>query len=114
MIRTKCYIAGKISGEDPDKVREKFLEAETKLRAVGFEVVNPIRLNNGTAGPWKESMKRCLPALLNCQYILLLEDFNRSEGAKIEFMLAQAARIHILFDRDIEWFGRHPEMLKHE
>lgn len=112
MNRKKCYIAGKVTGEDPGKVREKFLTAENKLVNAGFEVVNPIKLNDVNA-PWAESMKKCLPALLDCKYILLLDDFKESEGAKIEFLVAQGAKINIMFDRDIEWFHSHPDMIGH-
>ena len=40
----KIYISGRISGLPIEEVAAKFDETETKLKAQGYEVINPLRL----------------------------------------------------------------------
>lgn len=39
----KIYISGRISGLPIEEVAAKFDETETKLKAQGYEVINPLK-----------------------------------------------------------------------
>jgi hypothetical protein len=57
------------------------------LKKEGFEVVCPVDIvPDGT--DWKEAMKICLAALIDCNAISPLPDIWDSKGAMLEFNIA--------------------------
>ena len=83
----RIYIAGKVSGEKPEEVFHKFLAAEEKLKADGWEPVNPVR-HCGAEWPWEKCMRACVILLMGCDNIYLLKDWKRSRGARLERYIA--------------------------
>lgn len=102
---TKLYIAGPMTGI-PEYNFPAFMRAAEVLRQNSYEVVNPAELDmqnpemakvlaKATA-PWgcpegmtlKDFMKRDLPALLECDGIVLLPGWATSAGVKIERAVA--------------------------
>lgn len=101
----KIYISGKITGTTD--YMERFERAEHELTTRGFEVVNPAkenaRLPEGT--PWKIYMAESLRLLLYCDAIYLMDGWNDSRGAKIEFDTAIKCGLQILaepIDKDLK------------
>lgn len=105
------YISGKIGELEPSpSTIEKFAKAEEKLRARGFDVFNPIRMeifkkakalfrpelpiiNEGNfhkPGLYETILLLDLDALSHCHAIYLLEDYKRSPGARAEHAFAIA------------------------
>ena len=84
----KIYIAGKVTNEPFVETAAKFKEAQTTLERLGFEAVNPIEVVNNTNESWESAMKICLKAMLECDGIILLPDWQFSYGARIERQLA--------------------------
>ncbi|MBP4139647.1 DUF4406 domain-containing protein [Flavobacterium geliluteum] len=87
-MKKKIYIAGKVTGEPIAQCTMKFGNAQKQIEALGFEVVNPLALVNDWKAPWHEAMKKCLKALIDCDGVLMLDDWHLSKGAKIELQLA--------------------------
>lgn len=88
MDKPKLYISGAISGM-PDLNRVKFAKATQTFRRMGYLVVNPHEVCEGLqAEDWKACMKRCISAMMDCQVLILLDDWQQSPGANIEFQLA--------------------------
>jgi len=96
----RVYIAGRVTGLPYDQVTAKFERAEALLRASNHNPVNPLKHVNGLASPL-EAMKICLPLLLDCEAILLLNDYDRSEGAIIEYTLALYVGLHIIDEDEL-------------
>lgn len=93
----RIYIAGKITGLNHDATYIKFDQAETKMKAMGFEVVNP--MNIVPAGTdWKLAMKLCLRSLVTCDAIFLLDDWKDSEGANLELHIARKLGLKIILN----------------
>lgn len=89
----KCYIAGPISGtEDYEK---RFRKAEQEVRALGMHPVNPVTLPHLHDKSWAAYMKEAMREMLNCEAIYMLKGWMDSEGARLEFNLAQ----ELEFDR---------------
>lgn len=86
----KVYIAGPVSGLDFDKVKRAFSTAADLLKAKGCEVVNPIELVPDPETEWKDAMRSCIKALADCDAIALLEGWQESKGARVEFELARS------------------------
>jgi hypothetical protein len=80
------YIAGKVTG-DP-VYRQKFLDAEGRLSAVGYNPVNPTAFIPARA-TWKLAMRQALSEMLKCGGIALLPDWRRSKGARLERRIAK-------------------------
>lgn len=80
----KIYIAGKVTGLDKALVTEKFAIVKKEIEAMGFLVVNPIEVVGDWDTPWKEAMKTCITALIECDGAILLPDWTRSKGARLE------------------------------
>lgn len=79
-------IAGKMNGL-PDKGRQVFEEAETKLKAMGFTVLNPTCLLDGSPGD--RYMPTCLTMVDTADILVLLPDWIYSPGAALEKAFAE-------------------------
>ena len=93
----KIYIAGKVTGEDPQKVTEKFEAAQNYLEQLGYEVMNPVRIVKDITMPWQEAMRLCIKALVECDHIYLLPCYSRSAGALLECQIAQKLDINRIY-----------------
>jgi hypothetical protein len=89
----KIYISGKITGLPYEKAFEKFERAENQLKAIGFEVVNPMKLDHKNALTWSDYMRTDIKALMECDNIFLLSNWRESKGAILEKQIADALDI---------------------
>lgn len=83
----KVYIAGKVTGEMPIPVQHKFGYAGTKLREMGYKVINPVVLLQSmkNAGfDYKDLMTVCFAAISVCDAVYMLDDWSESPGARAE------------------------------
>lgn len=91
----RIYIAGKVTGLPLHEVTMKFGEAQKTIELLGFEAINPLALINDWKCDWSVAMKKCIKALLDCDAIVILPDWEQSKGAKIERQLAEDLDIQI-------------------
>jgi hypothetical protein len=96
----KVYIAGRVTGLPREDVKSKFEKAEALARSNNWNPVNPTRHITFKAPP-RQAMKTCLPLLLDCDAILLLNDFKFSEGAQIEAQIARYVGIEVINEDDL-------------
>ena len=89
------YISGKISGEL--NYKQKFDEAEAILKNKGYEVFNPAS-NFHKDWTYSDYMKFDIKHLLNCTHIYLLHGWEKSEGAKLEKLIADKCGIEVIND----------------
>nr|DAL72517.1 MAG TPA: chromosomal replication initiator protein [Caudoviricetes sp.] len=93
----KIYISGPISGLPLETVYNNFTNAEVQLLEQGYEVVNPF--NNGLppTATWEEHMRADLKLLLDCDAIYMLEGWEKSRGARIEYALAVDLKMDVQY-----------------
>lgn len=99
----KCYISGPITGTE--NYIERFAEAEKKLSKEFFSVINPAKVNaqlpeNDTT--YKEYMKMSLTMLEMCDYIYLIDGWENSKGACLEYQYAKTLGKEIIFQEKEE------------
>lgn len=127
-MRTRVYIAGPIFGR-PNNNIEAFARVEDRLRQEGFAPVNPHYV-----APWRHGgscpvgrpgaegehtapcyMRADLIALLQCDGIYLMEGWEQSQGARVEYLVARTAGLAIRYEVEpvdapslpddlVEWF----------
>jgi hypothetical protein len=98
----KVYICGTIT-KNPN-YKEDFARAESFLKNLGFEPVNPVPyIENNLPERLKKDlwskethqfcMRLCIPLLLACDKIYYCNDIRGSKGAQIEKSVADACGI---------------------
>jgi hypothetical protein len=88
----RVYVAGPMSGL-PGWNFPAFHAAAARLRAQGFDVVNPAELDEQDdaplgSKPWAFYLRRDIPELLACDAIALLPGWENSKGARLELHIA--------------------------
>ena len=91
------YIAGKVTGLKPEVYEAKFANTQTKLEALGYQVLNPCRfVTPGTS--WQHAMRICLPLLGMADSIYMQSDWEDSDGAKIEHTCAVKLGLNTIYE----------------
>lgn len=83
----RLYVAGPMSGI-PEMNFPAFHAETARLRALGFEVVNPAELCPDKSMSWRECMRVDIKHLVDCDGVVLLRNWQKSVGANIERRLA--------------------------
>lgn len=96
----KVYIAGPISGKEK-MASVEFEKAELKLKAQGYEVINPMKLPHNHNKMWINYMRECLKELLDCEIIYMLRNYRESPGARVELNLAIDLGIAVHYQDEI-------------
>lgn len=91
----KVYISGPITGHDDYMERFEATEQYIKNKfGDNIEVVNPAKLNSMLPKmTWKQYMDICLIILPMCDFICMMEGWEHSTGACIEYGYALASGI---------------------
>ena len=93
-----AYISGPMSGRK-DHNFPAFYAAEEKLRSLGMRPINPAR--NPAQPDWAAYMRYDLRQILECDTIVMLPGWEKSTGAKVEFLVANAIGLRVLMFDDL-------------
>jgi hypothetical protein len=105
-MKTRIYIAGKVTGEGLAEVTAKFGMAQKELEAKGYSVINPLAVtaaacesteDNWLKMDWTLAMKLTVAAMMTCDEVYMLRDWKYSRGAIIEHGLAENLRMPITY-----------------
>lgn len=95
VLPPRIYLSGPMSGQ-PDRGRPVFAEATARLRAAGFEVVNPAEHQGPVDGKqWHEYLRFDLKLLVDCDAVAVLPGWQESKGAALEVHAARALRMEV-------------------
>lgn len=102
MKQKRIYISGPISGYDIEERRKAFEDAQTFLESWGYESVNPMKNGLPAEATTREHMKRDIEMLMTCDYIYMMRRWTHSKGCKLEFDVATAIGLPVLFEESGE------------
>ena len=97
MTVNKWYIAGPMTGM-PGLNFENFNRVATELRNQYFEVANPAEINPDLDADWTECMRADIKQLVDCDAIYMLDGWETSRGASIEYIIAKALGMQIFLE----------------
>lgn len=84
----KLYLAGPMTGY-PELNFPLFHTVTARLRALGFDIVNPAEINADPNAEWLDCMRADIKQLVDCDGVALLPRWDESRGASIEHNLAR-------------------------
>ncbi len=90
----RLYLAGPMSGL-PELNFPVFHAEAARLRALGFEIVNPAEINADTAATWLDCMRADIKQLVDCDGIALLGGWEQSRGASLEHAVARGLGLRV-------------------
>lgn len=95
---SKIYISGPITGTTD--YMERFEKAENYLNSKGYSVINPAKVNAQMPKDttYEEYMKMSFTMLDMCEYIYMLDGWNKSTGANRELGYAMAKDMTIMYE----------------
>lgn len=96
----KLYLAGPMTGY-PELNFPQFHAETSRLRALGFEIVNPAEINADPTAGWLDCMRADIKQLVDCDGVALLPHWNESRGASIEHNLARDLGLRIFQARHL-------------
>jgi hypothetical protein len=99
----KIYISGKITGTDIAETKAKFKAMQELIEGMGHVAVNPFEINKdaGLGLDWKVYMIADIKELFECDAIVLLTDWEKSRGARIEYSIAVEIGLRRFFERTV-------------
>lgn len=94
--KPKVYISGPITGLSEKVYKNNFNSTELYLTGLGYDVINPVSYPTNPEWKWEDYMKRDIKLLCDCDYIYLLEGWQASDGASLEYVIAKNLGIKTL------------------
>jgi hypothetical protein len=90
------YLAGPMSGL-PDHNHPAFHLAAEKLRLAGYKVISPAEFAPVGEDQWYVGMRFDVEVIArHCQYIAILDGFEKSKGGNVEMLLAMALNLDFI------------------
>ena len=96
----KFYLSGPMSGI-PEHNFPAFHAEAARLRAAGYEVVNPAEMDHASGALWDECLRKDIVQLVTCEGIALMIGWEDSRGAKLEFHIAKELGMHVALSREL-------------
>lgn len=105
-VQGRTYIAGPMTlFKEQDWNRAAFADMAKRLRDAGIDTINPHELHDADENvPWHHYMRRDLTELMKCTRVVLLPDWDRSRGARLEYNVATALGMHVIFPDQVDDF----------
>ena len=106
--RPTIYISGQLSQGDtlpPEKIeanKDAFRYAAVHIARLNYGCVNPITLDHAPDDNWATCMRRCLAALMRCDYVCLLPGWEQSRGARLEVRTARDVGMGFVYSTELD------------
>lgn len=93
--KTRAYISGPVTGNE--NYMQQFEEAEQKIKACGFDVINPAKVLKPLEDvlTYDQCMNLCMELLDYADCIVMLDGWKESRGANREYGFADGRGMDI-------------------
>lgn len=91
------YVAGPMTGL-PDHNYPAFAAAQSRLEAEGYRVRSPHRIGKHECWAWEDYMRRAIAIMIRCDQVYMLQGWETSRGARLEYQIATALGMPILYE----------------
>jgi hypothetical protein len=91
----KIYLSGPMTGLPHLNFPAFYAEAD-RLRALGYDVVNPAELNPDTGKSWQECMRVDIREMMDCDTVAVMPGWAASSGAHLEIHIASRVGIRVV------------------
>lgn len=95
------YISGKITGDADYKKHFDCIAGKVASITEGQTVFNPANIDLGKDASWSDYLKIDIPVLLECSTIVMLNDWEQSRGALLEWNIARAMNMKIIYENEL-------------
>lgn len=95
----RIYLSGAISSRAIDQARHAFQQAEDRLRAQGWDPINPLKNGLPVQASWSAHMAVDILSLLGCSAIYMLSGWENSQGATLEANIARMTGKPIYYEQ---------------
>ena len=92
----RIYIAGPMTNL-PALNFPAFHAEAARLRALGYEVVNPAEVNANPSAGWHACMRADIAQLVTCDAVRLLDGWESSRGASLEAHIAHSLDMRLVY-----------------
>lgn len=92
----RIYISGPMSNMPALNFPAFHAEAD-RLRALGYEVVNPAEVNADPSAGWHACMRADIAQLVTCDAVRLLDGWESSRGASLEAHIAHNLDMRLVY-----------------
>jgi hypothetical protein len=96
----KYYLSGAITCQPDFKVYFKYYEDELRYWGI-TDIFNPAAIDWPYDAEWETCMKHDLKILMDCDVLVLLSNWKKSRGAKLEVRIAKELGIRIVMVHDL-------------
>jgi hypothetical protein len=103
----KVYIAGPMTGL-PEFNHPAFNTATALWRKAGWDVINPVELDDTTHKPHHVYLRKDIQELMRCDAIAILPNWESSPGASAEVAAAKACNIPLFNANHPGTYVTHP------
>lgn len=97
--KPRLYLSGPMTGL-PDHNYPAFNAEAARLRALGYDIVNPAELKP-EGNEWHHYLRRDLREMLTCDGLALMPGWHNSKGAHLEIQVAHRVEMSIVDARDL-------------
>lgn len=107
------YIIGQIKGLPIEVAEANFERAETQLREIGFNPVNPLKLGIPKHFEYKDSRPHNMKALHPCEAVFVQSNWRLSEGSmdEINESMKTGKNIYYAESRGMEQLKEHASLI---
>lgn len=95
----KIYISGQITGIPIEESTANFDRLEKRLTDAGHEVLNPMKLTHNHEKTWLKYMQEDIYHLMDCEFLVFMENSVYSKGAGIEICIARMFEIPVCTEK---------------
>lgn len=100
--KPRLYLSGPMTGL-PDNNYPAFNAEAARLRALGYDIVNPAELKPpaSESDEWHHYLRRDLREMLTCDGLALMPGWHNSKGAHLEIQVAHRIEMSIWDAKDL-------------